>query len=100
MNNSLVGVAAAAGVVVRKAARDSHVHEHVRPDGDLADRIVHDHHRRLQKNVSVTFDHNIHFHFPIYPLYSCQTFLASHFHTNWLSQLGLGNQVGSTTNHL
>ena len=25
------------------------------------------------------------FHFPFYPLSSCQTFLASHFRTNWLS---------------
>ena len=27
-------------------------------------------------------------------------FLASHFRTDWLSLLGLGNQVGSTTDHL
>ena len=26
--------------------------------------------------------------------------LASHFRTDWLSWLGLGNQVGSTTDHL
>ena len=30
----------------------------------------------------------------------CQIFLASKFHTDWLSQHGLGNQVGSTTDHL
>ena len=35
-----------------------------------------------------------------YPLSSCQTFLSSHFRTNWLSWLGLGNQVGTTTDHL
>ena len=27
-------------------------------------------------------------------------FLASHFHTDWLSWLGLGNQEGSTNDHL
>ena len=31
---------------------------------------------------------------------SCQTFLASHFRTDWLSQMELGNQVGSTNDHL
>ena len=40
------------------------------------------------------------FNFPFYPLSSCQDILASHFRANWLSQLGLGNQVGSTTDHL
>ena len=40
------------------------------------------------------------FHFPFYSLSSCQTFLVSHFHTDWHSRLGLGNQVGSTTDHL
>ena len=39
------------------------------------------------------------FHFPFYPLSSCQTFLPSHFCTDWLSRLGLGNQVGLTTDH-
>ena len=38
--------------------------------------------------------------FPFHPLSSCQTFLASHLRTDWLSWLGLGNQVGSTTDHL
>ena len=37
---------------------------------------------------------------PFYPLSSCQTFLASHFRIDWLSRLGLGKQVGSTTDHL
>ena len=36
------------------------------------------------------------FPLPFFLLCSCQTFLASHFCTNWLSQLGLGNQVAST----
>ena len=40
------------------------------------------------------------FHFPFHPLSSCQTFLTSHFRTDWLSRLGLGNQVDSTTDHL
>ena len=31
--------------------------------------------------------------------FHCQVFLASHFHIDWLSRLGLGNQVGSTTDH-
>ena len=35
-----------------------------------------------------------------YPLSSCQTFLASHFPTNWISWLRLGNQVDSTSDHL
>ena len=34
------------------------------------------------------------------PAFPCQIFLASHFHTYRLSQLGLGYQVGSTTDHL
>ena len=34
------------------------------------------------------------FDFPFNPLSICQTFLASHFHTDWLSRLGLGKQVG------
>ena len=37
------------------------------------------------------------FHFPFNPL---SPYLASHFRTNWLSRLGLVNQVGSTTDHL
>ena len=32
--------------------------------------------------------------------FPCQIFLAFHFCTNWLSQLWLGNQVGSTSDHL
>ena len=42
----------------------------------------------------------IFFHFPFYPLSSCQTILASHFRTDWLSRLGLGKQVSSSTDHL
>ena len=42
----------------------------------------------------------IFFHFPSTPLSSCQFFLSSHFCTNWLSRLGLGEQLGSTTDHL
>ena len=42
----------------------------------------------------------IFFHFPFYPHSSCLTFLASHFLSDWLSWLGLGNQVGSTVDHL
>ena len=33
------------------------------------------------------------------PAFPCQIFLGSHFRTDWLSRLGLGNQVGSTTDH-
>ena len=36
---------------------------------------------------------------PFLVLSSCQIFLASHFHTDWLSWLGLGNQVGLTTDY-
>ena len=36
---------------------------------------------------------------PFLPICSCQNFLASHLGTDWLSWLGLGNQVGSTTDH-
>ena len=39
-------------------------------------------------------------HFPFYPCSSCQTFLASHFRTSWLSRLRLGSQVCSTTDYL
>ena len=39
------------------------------------------------------------FHFPFYPLSSFRPFLPS-FHTDWISRLGLGNQVGSNTDHL
>ena len=35
-----------------------------------------------------------------WPPSSCQIFCASHFRTNWLSWLGLRNQVGSTTDQL
>ena len=38
-------------------------------------------------------------HFPFYQLSSSQTFLAFHFCTDWLSRMGLGNQVGSTNGH-
>ena len=34
------------------------------------------------------------------PAFHCQNFLASHFRTDWLSRLELGDQVGSTTDHL
>ena len=37
---------------------------------------------------------------PYYPLSFCQTFLSPHFRTDWLSPLGIGNQVGSTTDLL
>ena len=37
---------------------------------------------------------------PYIPHSSCQTFLSPHFCTDWLSRLGIGNQVGSTTDHL
>ena len=37
---------------------------------------------------------------PLYSLSWCQTFLAPHFRTDWLTRLGLGNQAGSTTDHL
>ena len=40
------------------------------------------------------------FNFLFNPLSSSQVILASHFHTDWLLWLGLGNQVGSTTDHL
>ena len=40
------------------------------------------------------------FRFLYYPLSSCLTFLASHLHTDWLLRLWLGNQVGSTNDHL
>ena len=33
------------------------------------------------------------------PAFPCQIFLGSHFRTDWLSHLGHGNQVGSTTDH-
>ena len=42
----------------------------------------------------------VYFHFFFYPLSPCLTFLASYFCTDWLSRLGLGNQVVSTTDHL
>ena len=38
--------------------------------------------------------------FPFYLLSSHQTFHASPLPTDWLSQLGLGNQVGSSADHL
>ena len=38
--------------------------------------------------------------FPSSLLSSCQIFLPSLVRTDWLSGLGLGNQVGSTTDHL
>ena len=34
------------------------------------------------------------------PAFLSQIFLASYFPTDWLSRLGLGNQVGSITHHL
>ena len=37
---------------------------------------------------------------PYNPLSPTRYFLASHFRTDWFSQLGLGNPVGSTTDHL
>ena len=37
---------------------------------------------------------------PYNPLSPATSFLASHFLTDWLSRLGLGNQVGSIANHL
>ena len=52
------------------------------------------------QNLVIKCEFEFFFHFPFYPLSSCQTFLASHFRTDWLSRLGLGNQVGSTTDHL
>ena len=53
-NDQLVAMAAAVGVVVRETGRNCHVHEHVRLDGDLADGVVHDEHRRLdQKNTEL-----------------------------------------------
>ena len=57
---------------------------------------------RFQRTViiRVTPLKKIFFHFPFWVLSSCQTILASHYRTNWLSWLGLSNQVGSTTDHL
>ena len=41
------------------------------------------------------------FHFPFLPAFLLSDLLlATHFCTDWLSQLGLGNQVGWTTDHL
>ena len=41
------------------------------------------------------------FHFPLLPAFLLSDlFLAPHFHTVWLSRLGIGNQVGSITDHL
>ena len=37
---------------------------------------------------------------PSYMLFCLPDLLASRFRTDWLSQLGLGNQDGSTTDHL
>ena len=37
---------------------------------------------------------------PSLPAFHLLVFLATHFRTDWLSWLGLGNQVGSTTDHL
>ena len=37
---------------------------------------------------------------PWQPDFLLQDLLASHFRTDWLSWLGLGNQVGSTTDHI
>ena len=54
----------------------------------------------LQHDWRMTDKGYVFFLFPFYPLSSCQTSLASHFPTDWLSWLGLGNQVGSTTDHL
>ena len=50
--------------------------------------------------VATFIEQYIFFHVPLYPLSFCQNILAPHFRTDWLSKLGLGNQVGSTTNHL
>ena len=42
----------------------------------------------------------IFFHFPFLPAFPLSDLSCLHFRTNWLSRLGLGNQVGSTTDHL
>ena len=39
-------------------------------------------------------------HFHLTRFSPARSFLASHFCTDWLSRVGLGYQVGSTTNHL
>ena len=90
------------GDLVRRAAPLPLV-EHVRQksfDGFLEVQIAWNGKKSLFCWQLPLWTHPCFFHFPFHPLSSCQTFLASHICTDWLSWLGLGDQVGSTNDHL